>query len=314
MLSDGAIAYVPGRATAVLPDALVVPVGVQEGVDAVDVTTLAPEKLNELLGDEVKWTLCRPLLSSGKVDLDEVSAIARAVSLLTWHKENAFSGIDGSPTEYAQEGRRRKQPSSAGGRTMYPRVDPVAICLVESCDGSRCLMGRQKNYPQGMYTLVSGFVEHGESVEMASVREVKEETGVICGPASLVASQPWPLGRGHHCELMLACIARAVEGGEAIDVSSDGGAAGELEDARWFERAEVTEMLARTSAAQGAWTPPAFAIAVHLRPPVVPSLLARPWPRPLGSRDDALRACRIYSIKSYGGGQKDRLVDDSDTI
>ena len=259
---DGAVAYTAGRAVATLPGALCVPVGVVDGVDAVDAASCPPDKLDTLLGGEVKWVLCRALL--GKVDAGEAAAIARAVSLLAWHKENAFSGVDGAPTEYALSGRRRKQPPSAGGRTMYPRVDPVAICLVESADGTRCLLGRQQRYPPGMYTLVSGFVEHGESVEAAAVREVAEETGVRCHAASLVASQPWPLGRGHHCELMLGCTARAIEGGEDIDVGGGGGGAGELEEARWFERSEVLKMLGRVAPGIGAWTPPSYAIAHQL--------------------------------------------------
>ena len=115
-------------------------------MDAVDAAKLPEDKLAEMLkATDFKWAMCRSLL--GKGDPGEVEAVARAVSLLAWHKENAFSGVNGDPTEMSAGGSRRKQPSSAGGRTMYPRVDPVAICLVESVDGQRCLLGRQKNYP-----------------------------------------------------------------------------------------------------------------------------------------------------------------------
>ena len=108
----------------------------------------------------------------------------------------------------------------------------------------------------------------------------QEETGVVCAGVSLVGSQPWPIGRGGHCELMLGCLARAAPDGEAIDVTAHAGApgTGELEDARWFTRAEALAMLEASTAppprggggggaaaAEPALrTPPPFAIAHHL--------------------------------------------------
>ena len=191
-------------------------------------------------------------------------------------------------------GRRRKHAKS--GCSLYPRVDPVAIVLCISHDGERILLGRQSSYPRGMFTCVSGFVEHGEAAERAAAREVFEETGVIVSSAELVASQPWPCGRGSSCELMLAVVCRAAVGGEAIDVlgsaarggggsskaavggsssssvnscsasagSSANAARGELEAARWFGRAAVVQMLAAKGGGGKEFVPPAFAIAHSL--------------------------------------------------
>lgn len=117
--------------------------------------------------------------------------------------------------------------------------------------------------PTNMWTCISGFVEHGESVEAAAMREVAEETNVQCDWVSLVASQPWPLGRGDHCELMLACVGKAKEGSDGIDVThADGGA--ELEAARWFTRAEVLSMLERQAPDSHPWVPASYAIAHHI--------------------------------------------------
>lgn len=207
-----------------------------------------------------------------RVTTAEVEAVVRAVSLLAWHRSAAFSGVDGSPTTFAPNtgGRRRKFGRS--GRSLYPRVDPVAIVLCVSHDGEHVLLGRQSSYPKRMFTCVSGFVEHGESAEHAAAREVYEETGVSVGATELVGSQPWPCGRGSSCELMLAVVARAAPGGEAIDVSasaargggSSGSGSGELEEARWFDRAAVGRLLAAaTSGGSGgeAFVPPPLAIA-----------------------------------------------------
>ena len=230
-------------------------------------------------GCAVRWIGIRELLGlpeRGHASQAEVEAVARAVSLLAWHRSHRFSGVDGQPTMVAAgtDGRRRKLST---GRTLYPRVDPVCIVLVESSDGERCLLGRQKTYPPGMWTCISGFVEHGESVEHAAAREVLEETGVRCTSTVLVASQPWPCGRGNHCELMLAVSARAES--EDIDVHATCGGGGELEAARWFDRAQVSAMLERSivsglRVADGAEqvaeqglklkVPPPLAIAHHL--------------------------------------------------
>lgn len=244
-------------------------------------------------GAAVDWTAPRqllPLVARGSVSEAEVADVCKAVSLVAWNQQNAFSGVDGLPTSPALEGRRRRRQN---GGSVYPRVDPVAIVLVESHDGERCLLGRQPRYPAGMYTCISGFVEHGESVENAAMREVLEETAVVCESVALVASQPWPCGRGMACELMLACIGRAVAGDGAVRIAggaAGGAGGGELEDARWFSREEALAMVeaaeaadaspsgapspggggggsavhAADAAATALRTPPAFAIAHHL--------------------------------------------------
>jgi len=67
---------------------------------------------------------------------------------LGWHRANQHSGTDGSETSIGEyPGRRRVL---ASGRSLYPRIDPVAIVLVESADGLRCLLGRGSKFPPGM--------------------------------------------------------------------------------------------------------------------------------------------------------------------
>jgi NAD+ diphosphatase len=113
------------------------------------------------------------------------------------------------------------------------------------------LLGRQPTWPPGRYSALAGFVEPGESLEEAVAREVREEAGVEVGPPAYVASQPWPFPSS----LMLGFTAPWISGEpRRID--------GELEDVRWFSRADVDAAVAEREGPLG--VPPRFAIARRL--------------------------------------------------
>ena len=132
----------------------------------------------------------------------------------------------------------------------FPRTDPVVIML--AVDGDDCLLGRQPRFPKGMYSSLAGFVEPGETIEAAVRREILEESGVVCGEVRYFASQPWPFPSS----LMIGCFAEARSRAVAVDRT-------ELEDARWFSRAETRELLERRHPA-GLAAPIPMAIAHHL--------------------------------------------------
>jgi NAD+ diphosphatase len=113
------------------------------------------------------------------------------------------------------------------GQEYFPRIDPAIIVLVS--DGERALLGRQASWPPRRVSTIAGFVEPGESLEDAVVREVAEETGVLVNNVRYDSSQPWPFPSS----LMLGFFASAAPG-SIVRVS------GELEDARWYTREEIT--------------------------------------------------------------------------
>jgi NAD+ diphosphatase len=177
---------------------------------------------------------------------DEAGLAAYAASLLNWHRRHRFCANCGQPTEPWDAGHERRCP--ACGTHHFPRTDPVVIVRVT--DGSRLLLGRKPDWPEGRYSVLAGFVEPGESLEDAVRREVHEEAGVEVLSASYVASQPWPFPSS----LMLGFHADA-DGGEPRPND------GELADVRWFEPAEVED----AAAGRGrAFLPPPFTIARRL--------------------------------------------------
>lgn len=179
----------------------------------------------------------------------ELALYGGARSIADWHARHRFCAKCGAPTVMAKGGWQRDCPACAAQH--FPRTDPVAIMLVEH-DGA-LLLGRNARFPARSYSALAGFIEPGESVEEAVAREVLEEAGVRCHSVRYVASQPWPFPS----QLMLGCHARADSRALSIDTT-------ELEDARWFTRAEVAEAIERGAEATGFLAPPKYAIAHSL--------------------------------------------------
>lgn len=108
----------------------------------------------------------------------------------------------------------------------FPRTDPVVIMLITR--GNSVLMGRSPYWPEGMYSLLAGFVEPGETLEAAVRREVFEEAGIKVGQVDYLASQPWPFPNS----LMFGCHGEALNDEITIDPV-------EIEDAIWVSREEM---------------------------------------------------------------------------
>ena len=160
---------------------------------------------------------------------DDLAIYGTARSLVNWHARHRFCSNCGDPAVLAKGGWQRS--CAACGAEHFPRVDPVTIMLVQH--GDNLLLGRQPRFPPGNYSALAGFVEPGETIEEAVAREVHEEAGVRVRDVTYIASQPWPFPSN----LMIGCLAHADDPALTIDRT-------ELEDARWFTRAEIAEALA----------------------------------------------------------------------
>ena len=183
------------------------------------------------------------------LDHDDLAIYGAARSLVDWHARHRFCARCGQPTTLAKGGWQRT--CAACKADHFPRVDPVTIMTVEH-DGN-LLLGRQPRFPARRFSALAGFVEPGESIEEAVAREVFEEAGVRVSSISYVASQPWPFPS----QLMIGCHAHA----DSADLTSD---ATEIEEARWFTRAEVAEAMAAGDEGAAFIAPPPHAVAHHL--------------------------------------------------
>jgi NAD+ diphosphatase len=190
----------------------------------------------------------RSIALQGLVAAGTLGMLGEAKSMLDWHRRHSFCANCGFASRVAAAGWQRI--CDVCGARHFPRVDPVVIMLV--IDDERCLLGRQRQFAPGMYSALAGFVEPGEPAEDAVRREVMEEARVKCAEVVYFASQPWPFPSS----LMIGCFAQASDTDVVVDTA-------ELEDARWFSRQEVAEMLAGTHA-RGLSAPQPFAIAHHL--------------------------------------------------
>ncbi len=203
----------------------------------------------ELMGrKDVGVENLRAVAASGAVPARELSTIAMAKSLVSWHQRHGFCANCGVRTAMADGGWKRLCPSCK--TEHFPRTDPVVIMLVTS--GDKCLMGRQSQFPPTMWSCLAGFVEAAETIEQAVQREILEESGIQCTDVRYYMTQPWP----YPSSLMIGCVARATTTEITVDKT-------ELEDARWFSRDEAVSMLAKQHP-EGLTGPHPVAIAHHL--------------------------------------------------
>jgi NAD+ diphosphatase len=180
-------------------------------------------------------------------DLDDLDAglLVEAIGILEWQERNRFSPLSGAATTIEKAGWVQRDPAT--GAELFPRTDPAVIMLVHD-GGDRVVLGRQAVWPPGRFSILAGFVEPGESAEAAVAREVAEEVGLTVTDVRYVGSQPWPFPQS----LMLGFVARAEEVGP-LRLDPD-----EIEEARWFTRAEL-----RSGAGPRALPPP-VSIARHI--------------------------------------------------
>ena len=203
--------------------------------------------------DEVDLELLKPFgyfadlrETSPLISGTDGSILAYARALCFWHHRHLFCGVCGSPTQIENAGHVRKCASENCNIPHFPRTDAAIIVNVTFED--KILLGRQPVWPEGMLSVLAGFIEPGESLEHAVAREVYEEAGVKIKNIRYQHSQPWPFP----ASLMLGFEAEAID--DTLNVNFD-----EIEHAGWYSREDIDNFDAK-----GLYLPRKLSIARRL--------------------------------------------------
>ena len=153
--------------------------------------------------------------------LDEplLGVASHALQLIEWDRTHQFCGCCGAPTQ--RRAHERARHCTACDFAAFPRLSPVIMVRVE-WEG-KILLARAPRFAAGVYSVLAGFVEAGETLEQAIHREIAEEVNIQVQNPRYFASQSWPFPHS----LMIAFTADYAGG----DLQVDGR---ELLEAGWF--------------------------------------------------------------------------------
>ncbi len=152
---------------------------------------------------------------------DFFSLAGLAFQVMEWDRTHQFCGHCGTQTLQLSGKRAKHCPKC--GLVSYPRLSPAVIVLVER--GSEILLAHAHHFPDKFYSTLAGFVEPGESLEAAIIREIYEEVRIEVKDIQYFGSQPWPYPNS----LMVGFTATYASGEIQIDRN-------ELTDAAWFTK------------------------------------------------------------------------------
>ncbi|MEM9583323.1 MAG: NAD(+) diphosphatase [Pseudomonadota bacterium] len=217
--------------------------GLDEGIARFvrDISGWEPEELAETLGafldpseqhypglpEDYRFCELRAVMT--KLTARDAELIATGKAVCGWHETHGYCARCGAKSEITMAGWQRDCATCGGHH--FPRTDPVVIMLITR--GNSVLMGRSPGWPDGMYSLLAGFIEPGETMEAAVRRETFEEAGIEVGDVEYLASQPWPFP----ASLMFGAQGHAMSDEIKIDPE-------EIEDAIWVTREEMLETFA----------------------------------------------------------------------
>lgn len=222
VVPQAALAVYLGRTTTAAAD---LPQGTPIVALAVD-STEGFDDLDAVPTGPAQWGDLRRI--GARLDERDAGLFTQALAILNWHTVSRFSPVAGVETQPAQAGWVRRDET---GKEFFPRTDAAVIVGVLD-DDDRLLLGSNALWEANRFSLLAGFVEPGESLEAAVIREVFEESGVRVEHPQYLGSQPWPFP----ASLMVGFEARVAPGADTTG-RPDGE---EIIALRWFSRSDLT--------------------------------------------------------------------------
>lgn len=199
--------------------------GVHCYASEIDKTAAIPEHLS-LLGLRELW---------GVLDDASLGLAGQAIQLVDWDRCHQFCGRCGEPMALSINDRSKRCPACQ--LNHYPRIAPAV--MVRITRGDEILMARSPRFPPGMYSVLAGFVDPGETLEQAIHREVMEEVGLKINNLRYFTSQSWPFPHS----LMIGFTADYVSGEIVLEDE-------EIEEADWFRRDNMPKIPSTISIAR----------------------------------------------------------------
>lgn len=167
---------------------------------------------------------------------DQLKAAILSFQIFTWNRKTKFCGSCGNETNFGEsEDWVKKCPTCH--ESYFPKISPAIIVAISH--KGKLLMAHHKRMASGIYTILAGFVNPGESLEECIQREVFEEAGVKVKNIKYYASQPWPFPDS----LMVGFKAEYESGDLTPELT-------EITDLKWFAPSEIPEWPNRSSIAR----------------------------------------------------------------
>nr|WP_280679952.1 NAD(+) diphosphatase [Cryobacterium sp. CG_9.6] len=190
---------------------------------------LNDEQAVALEPDESLWGGLRTIVTA--LSDRDAGLFTEALGVVNWHGSHSHCPRCGTQTLPQDGGWVRRCPSC--GNQVFPRTDPAIIVLITDSQ-DRLLLGSNAMWENNRYSLLAGFVEPGEPLEAAVVREMFEESGLRVTRPVYLGSQPWPFP----ASIMCGFRAELADGQAATGLLPDGE---EILDLRWFSRQELRD-------------------------------------------------------------------------
>lgn len=177
----------------------------------------ALELKDKLVCPERNFMAIRTFLETQKQELAQL--ILKAIQLLNWSKISVYCGACGHLTHHSET--ETAKICQHCKRILYPCMSPAVSVLVTR--GNELLLARSPHFRKGVYSVLAGFINPGESAEEAIDREIFEEVGIVVKNIRYFGTQSWPFPNS----FMMGYCAEYDSGELKLCPK-------EIEDAQWF--------------------------------------------------------------------------------